>query len=125
MRVRPNRRALDASTYLRSLFVRRKKFLCVGYNFLIGPSGRIYEGRNLAYDGAHVRSHNAGNIGIAMLGDYSDRQLTKEQLESLKALMKDLQTRYAIDEVKTHGDFDPGKSDELKGARSQITPLLR
>lgn len=97
----------------------------VGYNYMIGPGGRIYEGRSLAFEGAHVRGHNPGNIGIAMLGDYSDKPLTKEQLESLKALLADLQAKYPIDGVKTHGDFDPVKADELKGARSQIAPLLR
>jgi hypothetical protein len=97
----------------------------VGYNYMIGPGGRIYEGRDLAYDGAHVSGHNPGNIGIAMLGDYSDRPLTKQQIQSLQALLKDLETKYPIDEVKTHGDFDPVKADELKGARPQIAPLLR
>ena len=37
----------------------------VGYNYMIGPGGQIYECRSLAYDGAHVAGHNAGNIGIA------------------------------------------------------------
>jgi hypothetical protein len=97
----------------------------VGYNYMIGPGGRIYEGRDLAYDGAHVSGHNGGNIGIAMLGDYSDRPLTKQQVQSLRALLMDLEAKYPIDEVKTHGDFDRGKADELKGARPQIAPLLR
>ncbi len=42
----------------------------VGYHFLIGSDGRIYEGRPLRFLGAHVGGHNTGNIGISFIGCY-------------------------------------------------------
>jgi hypothetical protein len=97
----------------------------VGYNFMIGEHGEIYEGRPLSYEGAHVFGHNEGNIGIVMLGDYSTRRLSRAQHQSLKALMAVLKHRYpTIRNVLTHGQFDSGKGDELIGAFDQIEPLL-
>jgi hypothetical protein len=40
----------------------------VGYHFLIGIDGTIYEGRPLHLLGAHVASNNTGNIGISFVG---------------------------------------------------------
>jgi hypothetical protein len=42
----------------------------VGYHFLIGSDGRVYEGRPLHLLGAHVADHNSGNIGISFIGCY-------------------------------------------------------
>ena len=41
----------------------------VGYNFLISPSGTVYEGRGWSVQGAHARGFNATSIGVAFIGD--------------------------------------------------------
>ncbi|MFK7988519.1 MAG: N-acetylmuramoyl-L-alanine amidase, partial [Sandaracinaceae bacterium] len=40
----------------------------VGYHFLVGQDGRVYEGRPLNLLGAHVGRNNTGNIGISFIG---------------------------------------------------------
>jgi len=40
----------------------------VGYHFLVADDGRIFEGRPIAYIGAHVGNNNTGNIGISWVG---------------------------------------------------------
>ncbi len=40
----------------------------VGYHYLVGDDGRIFEGRPAAYIGAHVSNHNTGNIGVSFVG---------------------------------------------------------
>lgn len=70
----------------------------IGYHFILGKDGKIYEGRLLSFQGAHVRNHNKGNIGIAILGDLNKHQLSKIQRESLSALIEALQEKYDIDE---------------------------
>ena len=44
----------------------------IGYHFVLERSGRIvHVGRPLTLNGAHVKSHNTGNIGICWIGgDY-------------------------------------------------------
>ncbi|MCA9605376.1 MAG: N-acetylmuramoyl-L-alanine amidase [Myxococcales bacterium] len=40
----------------------------VGYHFLVGIDGSIYEGRPLHLLGSHVGGNNTGNIGISFIG---------------------------------------------------------
>jgi len=43
----------------------------VGYHFLVGIDGSIYEGRPLHLLGAHVGGHNTNNIGISFVGCFN------------------------------------------------------
>jgi hypothetical protein len=96
----------------------------VGYNYMVGRNGEIYEGRSPAVQGAHTSGHNAGNLGVAVLGDYSRTPLNEAQLASLRSLMTDLGSRYPIKDYATHGEFDPKRKDELKGAFLQVHDFL-
>ncbi|HJL19916.1 MAG TPA: N-acetylmuramoyl-L-alanine amidase [Sandaracinaceae bacterium LLY-WYZ-13_1] len=40
----------------------------VGYHFLVGIDGTVYEGRPLHLLGAHVGGHNTNNIGVSFVG---------------------------------------------------------
>jgi hypothetical protein len=41
----------------------------IGYNLCVDYAGRIYVGRGLRYQGAHVVDNNARNYGICYIGD--------------------------------------------------------
>lgn len=41
----------------------------IGYNFLVAPSGRVFEGRGWKYRGAHAGPVNGESIGICLLID--------------------------------------------------------
>lgn len=43
----------------------------IGYNFLAGEDGNIYEGRGWGIKGAHSPSYNAISLGICLIGDFS------------------------------------------------------
>ena len=43
----------------------------VGYHFLVGIDGTVYEGRPLHLVGAHVGGHNTNNIGISFVGCFN------------------------------------------------------
>ena len=73
-----------------------RKWACVGYHFIIGRDGTIYEGRPLKYQGAHARSNNANNIGISLIGDFNKAYPAKRQLASLAALLGNMRSRYKI-----------------------------
>ena len=61
----------------------------IGYNFLIDPQGRIYEGRygGNGVIGGHALTWNYGSVGIAALGDYSDSDITNAMYNSFVDLM--------------------------------------
>ena len=53
----------------------------IGYHFLVGLSGRVYEGRPYKYRGAHTKDLNSKNIGIAFIGCFDEVGCTESGLE--------------------------------------------
>uniref|UniRef100_A0A674JDA9 Peptidoglycan recognition protein 1 n=1 Tax=Terrapene triunguis TaxID=2587831 RepID=A0A674JDA9_9SAUR len=43
----------------------------IGYNFLIGEDGRVYEGRGWSTVGAHARNWNSRSLGFSFLGTFT------------------------------------------------------
>lgn len=48
-----------------------RKWSDIGYNWLVGDDGTIFEGRGWGFSGAHARGHNSVSIGVAYIGDGS------------------------------------------------------
>lgn len=70
----------------------------IGYNFLIDPSGVIYEGRaggNGAL-GAHFSCRNTNTVGISLMGDFTAAQPSAAALASLKRLVTELLARNGV-----------------------------
>uniref|UniRef100_A0A8C5TWD6 Peptidoglycan recognition protein family domain-containing protein n=1 Tax=Malurus cyaneus samueli TaxID=2593467 RepID=A0A8C5TWD6_9PASS len=42
----------------------------IGYNFLVGSDGSVFEGRGWHRVGAHARGHNTRSYGVAIVGDF-------------------------------------------------------
>lgn len=107
----------------------------VSYHFPIGKDGKIYEGRSLGYEGAHVYGQNPGNIGVAFIGDYSSQPLSDAQMYSAKALIHALNDAYGVynearggQYVFTHRDLAPAmgphaRPTELLGAQRQMNAV--
>jgi hypothetical protein len=70
----------------------------IGYNYLIDPSGVIYEGRagGDGAIGAHFSCRNTNTVGIALLGTYIDIAPTPAALASLESLLAELCRKNAI-----------------------------
>jgi hypothetical protein len=56
----------------------------VGYHFVVSPSGRIFRGRPVDRLGAHVLGHNAGTVGICLMGNFELERPTAAALASLE-----------------------------------------
>ncbi|HBL16333.1 MAG: hypothetical protein A2X36_02885 [Elusimicrobia bacterium GWA2_69_24] len=69
----------------------------IGYHFVIDGDGRIAQGRPTDVLGAHVGSHNQGNVGISLMGNFDKEQPTAPQLESLRRLSAYLASKYRFD----------------------------
>ncbi len=87
-----------------------RKWACIGYHFLIGRNGQIYEGRPESALGAHVHKHNAGNLGIALLGDFTKELPPQAQLASLEQLLARLRQKYALQPRHVFGHGQLGKT---------------
>lgn len=44
----------------------------IGYSFVAGSDGYIYEGRGWHWQGAHTLGHNSKGFGVSFIGDYSN-----------------------------------------------------
>jgi hypothetical protein len=78
----------------------------LGYHFLIDSAGRIFEGRDLKWQGAHAGGaggmNNTQNIGICMLGDFAKISPTPAALNSLKLLVDSLNEQYEIQRSRVY-----------------------
>jgi hypothetical protein len=92
----------------------------IGYHFLIDEAGRVYEGRWSGPDAvpgfdatgrmvnaAHVGGFNAGNVGIALLGTFTDRAPTGPARRSLTLLLAVILGWHRIDPMATVGYVNP------------------
>jgi hypothetical protein len=87
----------------------------IAYHFAVDRAGRVWQARPLAYQGAHVHSHNEHNLGIVLMGNFEIQSPSAAQLTSLASFIGFLRKIYAIDlnNVFTHGELGdtscPGK----------------
>uniref|UniRef100_L7M9X9 Peptidoglycan-recognition protein n=1 Tax=Rhipicephalus pulchellus TaxID=72859 RepID=L7M9X9_RHIPC len=59
----------------------------IGYNFLVGGDGRIYEGRGFGREGAHTRGYNQVGIAISFVGDFSRAKPSLTMLRAAERLI--------------------------------------
>ena len=95
----------------------------IGYNFLIDPFGNVYEGRySRDYAGAtpsgddalgrgvtaaHTSGWNSGTVGVAMLGTYTDADITPAARQALTQLLAWEASRHGIDPEATSTFVNP------------------
>lgn len=83
-----------------------KEWAAIGYHYLVGKDGRIYEGRPVKYQGAHVSTQNENNLGISVIGDYTDHQPSARQLAALDAFLDDKRKAYGVSRARVYGHRD-------------------
>lgn len=59
----------------------------IGYNWLIAPTGQVFEGRGDNILGAHFCGTNSFTMGVCMMGTYTNVMPTTEALTSLRSLL--------------------------------------
>lgn len=84
-------------------------FADIGYHYVIDPQGRVWEGRSIAYQGAHVKGQNEGNLGIMVMGNFDTNRPTSAALATLDAFVVQQMHRYNVPlaKVKTHQEMAP------------------
>lgn len=81
----------------------------IGYHYIIDPTGRIWEGRNVRFQGAHVRENNEHNLGIMCMGNFDVERPSSETLSTLDTFVADRMRAYnvPINRVFTHQEIKP------------------
>jgi N-acetylmuramoyl-L-alanine amidase len=79
----------------------------IGYNFLVGGDGNVYEGRGWDKVGAHTRGMNDKSIAISLIGDYTNISPSDQMLEVTQKLIAcGKEKGFVSEEAKIHGHRD-------------------
>jgi len=79
----------------------------IPYHFVIDREGRVWEGRQLRFQGAHVRSCNEHNVGVMCLGNFQEQKPSEAQIAGLQRTLTALRGYYRIPatKVRTHREW--------------------
>jgi hypothetical protein len=122
----PGATEAESAEHLRLLqraHMNSNKWADIGYQFLIDPEGRIFEGRRMTWVGAHSgrddstgQNFNIDNIGISLMGNFESRSPTAKALAALERTLDHFRREYGIpmQRVRAHREW---KSTECPGDR--------
>ncbi|MCM8540780.1 MAG: N-acetylmuramoyl-L-alanine amidase [Lentisphaeraceae bacterium] len=88
-----------------------RKWACIGYHFIIGRDGKIYEGRPIKYQGAHASSNNPNNVGISLIGNFNSSMPSKYQMKSLEGLLYKLRKQFKVSSSSVYGHTHLGQTE--------------
>lgn len=85
-------------------FLKRQEpaLCCIGYHFVVGVNGAVFNGRHLEEVGAHAHGFNQKSIGICLVGM---DQFSLDQWAALAALVSGLRKKYPDATVLGHRDL--------------------
>jgi LysM repeat protein len=89
----------------------KKRWASIGYHYIIGRDGTIYQGRPIKYQGAHVSGANSNNIGVSLIGDFNKKLPNSTQLNSLNTMLGYLRKKYQLPATKVYGHKHLGQSE--------------
>ncbi len=98
----------------------------IGYNYLVGQNGKIYEGRAGGdyVVGAHAAYNNIGSVGISVLGDYEHGYLNANQEIGLKTAIDMAARKYNVDLNATVMGFKTCNQSSCYPIQVVYTPAL-
>ena len=85
----------------------------VGYHYMVGPAGQIYEGRRLYYKGSHTELANTGKVGVLIMGNFESEFFgllggtpANLQIDTANRLIRSLKTLFpSLRTLGGHKDF--------------------
>ncbi|MBM4280369.1 MAG: hypothetical protein FJ137_06275 [Deltaproteobacteria bacterium] len=95
---------------IQSFHINSRGWCDIGYHFLIGQNGQVYQGRRENVLGAHAAGANTDNVGISFVGTFSDRAPSTAMLNAAARAMRSLANTYGItlDRTRVQGHRQVG-----------------
>jgi len=72
---------------MQTYHIESKNWDDIGYNWLVGGDGQVYEGRGWTNQGAHTKGYNKRSIGIAFIGTFNKVKPEQRQIEAAQMLI--------------------------------------
>ncbi|XP_042240237.1 peptidoglycan-recognition protein SC2-like isoform X2 [Homarus americanus] len=90
----------------------------IGYSFLVGENGKVYEGRGWDRQGAHTKYYNRANYGICVMGNFEERLPNEKALTALKDIMDcGVKEGKLIEDFKMFGHRDARNTTACPGQK--------
>ncbi len=88
---------------------RGSEWVDIGYHYVIDPAGRVWEGRPISIEGAHVSKTNEHNLGVCVLGNFDEQRPTSDALSTLDSFVayQARQYRVSVRNIYTHQELKP------------------
>ncbi len=105
---------------IRNSHVGTRHWSDIAYHYVIDRAGRVWEGRNIRFQGAHVKDKNPHNLGVMCLGNFDIQSPSDAQLTSLRDTVRFFRRKYNIQPTNlfTHQEIGhtscPGKNLQPK-----------
>lgn len=107
------REPVDFVSAMQAWGQRDKDWPDLPYHFMIAPDGRIYEARDLAYEGETNTNYDlAGHMLVELMGNFNNQRPSPQQIVSLVHMCAWLCQEYGADpaEICGHMDAAPGQT---------------
>ncbi|XP_014205259.1 peptidoglycan-recognition protein SC2-like [Copidosoma floridanum] len=72
---------------IQNFHMKTEKLQDIGFNFLVGEDGNVYEGRGWEKAGAHAENFNDKSIGICVIGNFDKTSPSHATLAAIKNLI--------------------------------------
>lgn len=94
---------------IRNSHVNARGWADIGYHYIVDPAGRVWEGRPINLQGAHVADNNEHNLGIMVMGNYDQQAPSNASVKSLDDFVTAMMHRYQVpvNRVYTHQEIRP------------------
>jgi len=94
---------------VRRIHVRDRGWGDIGYHYIIDRAGRVWQGRDPRFQGAHVGGANEHNLGVMLLGNFDRQRPSDAQFDTMVRTVHALTRQYGIDarQVYTHQELRP------------------
>src|SRR5690606_16377150 len=113
--VTPNNDSLTMAARVRQIqayHIDVRNYCDVGYHFLVGQDGLVYQGRPENKIGAHALGANTNNVGISFIGDFTSTEPSQAQLNAAATILRALSDEYgiALSRTKVKGHREVGQT---------------
>ena len=97
----------------------------IGYHFVIDSNGKVWAGRPIDEEGAHVKSDNKESIGICVCGNCDEEPPLQPQIKALEELVLDLCKKWGRLQILGHLDHPDSDTQCPGNYLYQLLPKLR
>jgi len=113
---------------IRTVHVRDRGWGDIGYHYIVDRAGRVWEGRAIRYQGAHVSENNENNVGILVLGNFDNQAPSDAQLRAVTTAVARLKQLHSINvrNIRSHQEITstacPGRNmqSRMDGLRRSV-----